>query len=139
METPALNKKGQSLIEVVVALGILTIVFTGVLTLISQVVGLELAARNNTHAVALAQRKLATVITEIGDGCNIGSLSSPAGTETIGAVDFEYQIDINNNNTGFNYTSGLDDSNFTQIVVTISWADRSFSDNSYNLKQIIKK
>ncbi len=52
------NNNGQSLIEVTVALSILVVVLTGVVTLAVNVAGLMIASRMATEATAIAQEGL---------------------------------------------------------------------------------
>jgi type II secretory pathway pseudopilin PulG len=138
METLALNKKGQSLVEVVVALGILAMVFAGVVTLIVEVVNLELSARNKTVAVALAQQKLAHTVVGINSGCGSTTPSTQNGTEIKGGVSFEYTAETAPS-PSYNETLGLFGDNFTEVTITIAWENRNSSDNEYVLKQIVKK
>lgn len=59
------SKKGFTLVEVVVALGILTIVLAATVTLIIGVVNLALVARDKTEATALVQKGLSETISRI--------------------------------------------------------------------------
>jgi type II secretory pathway pseudopilin PulG len=52
------NKKGESLVEVVVSLGIIIFLFSAVVSLLIVSVNLNLGARQRTEAIALAQRNM---------------------------------------------------------------------------------
>lgn len=64
------NKKGLTLVEVVVALGILAVVFSGTVTLVLNVTKLAMTAREKTLVTALAQRGIANIIKASTSGCN---------------------------------------------------------------------
>ena len=139
-----MNKKGQTLVEVVVALGILTVVFAAVITLISQVVHFELSSRNTTIATNIAQKKLAEAVSEIGDGCISESapLEDSLGSQIIGGIKFSYET--NNSNT-FDYKEnntssvGFDNSSFMEIVVKVTWEEKNLGIRDIILKQVVKK
>lgn len=137
-----MNKKGQSLVEVVVALGILAFVFAGTITLIVQIVSLQLATRNRTEAVALAQKTMAETVSTLTDGC--GNISSTNTTGSSG--NFTYSVQVSNADAypdGGSSTSSrdvdLDGNQFYQVLVSVTWDDRDYVGNNYELKQIVKK
>jgi Tfp pilus assembly protein PilV len=72
-------KKGQTLIEVVVALSILIVVFTGVVSLTMSVVNLTLASKDQTEAVAFAQKVLTDYDYQLTQSCPIGAPAFGAG------------------------------------------------------------
>lgn len=63
------KKRGFGLVEVMVALSILAMVFSAVVTLIVNVVNLNLVSRQRTEAIAFAQDGLALGVAEISNGC----------------------------------------------------------------------
>lgn len=52
------SKKGESLVEVVVALGIFSFVFFGVVNIVAGSITLNMSARQRTEAVAMVQKNL---------------------------------------------------------------------------------
>lgn len=130
------NKRGQTLVEVVVALGILAMVFAGVVTLIVRVVDLELMARDRTVAVSLAQKKLAETVGNLGDGCNVSDYTIPNGSIVEGSKTFNYSGAINNS---FDYSNELNNKNFVEITIKVDWQEKSGSVSKYELKQVVRK
>lgn len=150
-----LIKKGQTLIEVVVALGILALVFTGTITLIVQVVNLELSAKNRTEAVTLAQRKLTEARIGIENGCSQTSYLE-VGTENGSIVTLNFAVIADDNfdagfpigvvdasATSFDYGGPpgleLDGNNFIRIISVVQWSDRGLPDETYTIEQIVRR
>lgn len=121
------TKRGFTLVEVVVALGILALVFSGVVTLVVQVVNLELGARRQTEAVALAQGKMAEQVALICDDCS----------ETVTPEDI-----IDQEDNGYIYDIYFDDgpyTNFVTIKVVVTWTDKGIGDRDYSITQAVRK
>lgn len=144
MEMPTLNKKGQSLIEVVVALAILVTVFAGTITLIITIVDLNVAARQRTEAVAWAQKYLSEAVKKVEDGCvkKAASLVDPDGPPdphpnydiTYGTVLGSYTgAGTEVSPYGFSY-SGAD---YIRIYVKVIWKDKVGNTNEYTVVQIV--
>lgn len=131
----ALSKKGQSLVEVIVALGILAVVFAGVISLIVRVVDLELMARDRTIAVSYAQQVLAETIGKMGNGCSETADDTFTGSRTEGN-EFSYTGTIKDSP---DYSNGLDQKSFKEVTITVKWKDKSGLTNTYELKQAVKK
>jgi prepilin-type N-terminal cleavage/methylation domain-containing protein len=72
---PTLNKtkkiNGLTLVEVVVALSLFAIVFTGVATLIISVVNLAVISKERTEAITYAQKGLALRLKSLDYGCSV--------------------------------------------------------------------
>lgn len=133
------TKKGQSLVEVIVALGIITLVFAGAITLIVNAVNLEISARNRTEATALAQRELALALQAVGEGCEKGTYEKTL-TESWEGATYNIKvntigIDENDLKTEKDFTS----SDFAKITVTVSWKDKNLPEETYQLSQIVRK
>lgn len=78
------KKKGQTLVEVIVALGILTMIVTAVITMIVAAMNLLANSRIKTEAVAFAQKRIADAIAayDFGNPCIINPVSIPTDTMT---------------------------------------------------------
>jgi prepilin-type N-terminal cleavage/methylation domain-containing protein len=135
-----LNKKGFSLIEVIVALGIVTMVFAGTITLIVQVVNLQLQARNRTEAVAIAQRQMANAMVNIGGGCAYTEYVRE--NQSVPGTIYRYDIFANKNGEVFSYSGSggntIDESNFMQIRVVVRWTSRGINQQHTSL-QLVRK
>jgi len=74
------KKSGQSLVEVVVALGILGIVFTNIVVLVVYGFNLANASRKRTEAVSMAQKKMTESIILIQHNCPVNKTGSDLTT-----------------------------------------------------------
>lgn len=137
-----LNKKrnnGLTLVEVVVACGILAMVLAGTITLILTVVNLSLSARQKTEAVTMAQKVLTDCVvayraepgtfdTVAGQTCPASVTLSP-GSDLTGASGTIQDVSVPNSTV-----------NFAQVTATITWQIRGDPNPStYSLTQIIRK
>jgi prepilin-type N-terminal cleavage/methylation domain-containing protein len=130
-----LNKRGLSLVEVIVALGILAIVFSGTITLVIQTVNLGLSARDRTEAILLAQTVLNEKIIEIEGGCTLKTATGPLPEETRGRYKYIVKYDKSND-----YGEGLNEDNFMEISVKVSWLPKGFStDEEFEISQVVRK
>jgi prepilin-type N-terminal cleavage/methylation domain-containing protein len=118
MEISVSIKKGFTLIEVVVALGILTTVLTGTITLVSKVVDLQIAARSRSEATAIAQGEMSKRLTLAQQGCTT-DFSTVDGSGAIGR--FTYLV-THYSATNFNNVS---DADFVTINVRLTWNSRN--------------
>lgn len=144
METHTLNRvKGQSLIEVVVALGILAAVFATAATLIVTIVDLNVSARSRTEVVALAQKVLSENVKDAMTYCSTNVASKPKNCTLMpGRPDYCVTVDVRKGrySTGSSpYVFVIDPSreDFARITVTVDWKDKTVS-NSYEVSQIVR-
>ena len=82
------KKSGQSLVEVVVALGILGVIFTNIVVLVVYGFNLANASRKRTEAVAMAQKKMTESIILIQHNCPLNKTGSDL-TNTVYAVSLQ--------------------------------------------------
>lgn len=140
------KKKGFTLIELVVAMGILTMVFAGTVTLIISVVNLAMSTRTKTTVVALAQKGLAESIREYRMN------PAPTGNNLCSSLFDSLPLDdapeisdisciINPDpDPAWNFSDGYSYENFTKIEVTVKWtAKGAQTSQSYKLVQTIKR
>lgn len=138
------RRKGQSLIEVVVALGILAAVFATAATLIVTIVDLNVSARSRTEAVALAQKKLTEKVKEAKKFCgtSIASDSRTCGWGPGGRYCLEAEVIPGKYFSGaggtysFAYDSNPANQKYVNIIVTVDWKDKSIT-NNYEISQIV--
>lgn len=128
------RKRGISLIEVVVALGIIAIVFAGTITLIISVVNLEMSARARTEAVAITQKYLALNVHALGTGCqknNIAPIDDSSGDP--------YQVTAQITSVGDDLVTQNNDGGFLRIEIITTWNYKSLGQETYNLAQVVRK
>ena len=153
---PTLNNKkqnkGQSLVEVIVALGILAIVFASVVTLVVYALNMAVSARNRTEAIALAQEKVADATNLIQGNCPVltatdvdqNGIKPSAMSRVITMYNAQLtgigETTITNKRVTAkvealsseedHYTGGtgnLPAGKFLKIIVTVRWNDRGIS------------
>jgi type II secretory pathway pseudopilin PulG len=131
-----LNKKlnkGISLVELTVAMGILSMVFAGTVTLIIMVVNLSFNSGLKTVAIALAQKGLTDKITEFRTSPNINCVTIntglPAGVSSLTKC------------TTANPPvpkAGVND--FVLVTSTVAWRPKGDPNiSTYQMSQIIRK
>jgi prepilin-type N-terminal cleavage/methylation domain-containing protein len=153
------TKKGFTLVEVVVALGILAMALAAAVTLIITALNLALVSRDNTEATALMQKGLA--LGEV--TCNSCSTIAPTGySPTAGtavtldssgneggsdaAIRYDYTDSGKTNHIYFDNafaTIGtdpykIDNTNFTKIISVVTWKFRN-QDYRITSSQYIRK
>lgn len=126
-----MNKKAFTLVEVIVALGILALVFSGVVSLVFRVVNLEVGARRQTEAVALAQGILAEKIVPLCDGCTPATLTDISDTD--GPKGYTYSVEYLEN------PEITIDEALILVKVTVKWSDTSIGDQSYVIQEVVRK
>lgn len=122
------NQKGQSLVEVTVALGILVLVFSSVVILAANALNLMLDSRDKTEGVAFAQKYL----------------EKTKGDKTVTCTALTVGTDINYPDTagGKNFTTNLriDSSTYTDMVLvtaTTTWAAKNGTERNVTAKQLV--
>lgn len=123
------NKRGFTLIEVIVSLGILTMVFASVITLISAVMGLAVLTRDNTIAASLAQKHLSEAVSTIKKG---GDPTFAKGHFWRDNEGFDYSIDISTAPK-----APINSAKFKVANVTIYWSEKN-SLKSFSVKQVVE-
>lgn len=155
------SKSGQSLVEVVISLGILGMVFTNIVVLVVYGFNLANASRKRTEAVVMAQEKMTESIILIQHNCPINvdgadaSLSGEPGTYAsslntlingkVGIPKAEPEkgfytvIQIRKPAVAETSSNKLDRGKFYFITVEIHWADKGIDNDSiYRLDQLIR-
>lgn len=125
------NKKGQSLVEVTVALSILAVVLTGVVTLIVNAVGLMLDSRDKTEAVAYAQQYLEEKKGSKTNSCDgLAITPPPVSTDIITGTKYSKQVSI------------VDSAAFPGAVMVtskITWLAKNSTPRDVTVKQIMSR
>lgn len=133
-----MNKRGMTLIEVVVATGILLMVFAGTTTLVVNVVQLSVNSRLRTIAVAYAQKAMTKCIGDYNSDPSLNSCvvpTLPSEIQSAGAtIEKTWSPAYLNNRTT---DVGLSNANFVRITVTVSWTIRGVTDD-YSFVQLVK-
>jgi len=134
-----LNRKGQSLVEVTVALSILAIVLTGVVTLAVNTVGLMLASRSRMEGTAYAQQGLEILKAKPGSDCTTGlELNSP--TDITLPVPSPYDSIYTRTYKVADPPSGtVPPSSHTLVSVKVTWEFRGQPGGEITVKQIMKR
>jgi type II secretory pathway pseudopilin PulG len=147
-------KKGQSLVEVVVAMFILMIVFVSMATLIIQSLNLVMMSRSRTEVTALAQRSMSNAIMQLKSAC-------PAVAPTGLPKDLTLPADISGDQNLVRYgishisetVAALDPGdqptgtgvstlplNFYKVTVTITWRYKgAAADSTYYVTQLVEQ
>lgn len=136
--------KGLTLVEVVVALSIFAIVFSGTATLIISVVNLAVISKERTEAITYAQKGLALRIKSLDYGCNVGVSDEAAFNDSID-WDEKYKLTtkvepgkFNDSGDGIvSFAATNTEPNFVKITSTINWNGK-FGNQVEEISQIIR-
>lgn len=122
------NKRGQSLIEVVVALSILTVALAGVVTLAVNTVGLMISSRFRMEATAYAQAGLEGVKSARSNMCNWLSNGTTREGKTVEGINYTRETKIEDADS---FYSGA-----KLVTVKVTWTEKGVPGN-VELKQIM--
>ena len=125
------NKKGQSIVEVMVSLMLLAVALSGSISLILNVVNLALEARTKTKVVSFAQSRLANTVSGATSGCFVGIA---AGAR------FDYPDESAGSNI-YSTSTIAPDSDFAglqKVVVEVVWTPKRGGTQTYTLAQLIR-
>lgn len=132
-------KKGQSLVEVTVALSILVIVLTSTITLIVAVLNLTLSSRNRTEAITYAQRAISEGKIHLNSTCSI--------SEAEGEITDILNIDddfpgknvylFNKKPSSVGLSADFPDTQFRVLEASVSWEEKGVSTGPVTIRQVI--
>lgn len=146
-----LNKKGQSLVEVTVALSLLAVVLTGVVTLAVNAVSLMAASRLRTEATALAQEGLEIAKSYKDNGCISLSNNSYVivNNQLVTLASAPEKATITLDNASYTREITIADdaivdplnsaSEYALATVTVSWDLKGKPEGDIKIEQIIKR
>lgn len=124
------NKRGQSLVEVTVALSILAVVLTGVVTLIVNAVGLMLDSRDKTEAVAYAQQYLEEKKGSKTNSCTGLDDIDESPSEIVGTK-YSKEVDIVDSSSIF--------PGAVMVTSKITWLAKNSTPRNVTVKQIMSR
>jgi Tfp pilus assembly protein PilV len=121
------KKKAQSIIEVMVAMTLITVVLGSTFALIMRAVSLVMVAQSRTEAIEIAQKGLAETVLVLQDGCGISADTTYTRlNKTVNGK----QLTITKT------ASGLAD--FDKITATVEWDDRGMADQTIAISQLVR-
>jgi len=153
------SKKGESLVEVIVALGIFAFIFMGVINMIASSITLNLSSRQRTEAISKTQKNLNEYLagnTNLG-ACTISGRQVPAvadlegtsGCNTAGFLNTAkdstktcYWVELQDLSTAapseVNSALKLDKPTFIKVVSHGKWYTRVLGEQSFEISRIIR-
>jgi Tfp pilus assembly protein PilV len=146
-------KKGQSLVEVMVAMFVLMLVFVSAVTLVMESLDLVMMARTKTEVAAIAQRAMTESTLQIKSSCPTyngtplmisftstgGIMVTPVNTYTIG-VTLVSPVDLPASGATQGYAYSFTSSGIYEVNVAVTWTDKGAKSPSiYTLKQIVSQ
>jgi hypothetical protein len=128
------KKKGQTLVEVIVALGIVFIVFAATANLTINSIHLILQARNETEAIYLAQQETAVALNNLNESCYVANTASDSmpninTIEQDSVTGLYYKVMFND------YNNDQSSSDYPQCTSTCNGSNDGFT--SSNLVKVI--
>lgn len=151
------KRKGESLVEVIVALGIFAFIFMGVVNIIASSITLNLSSRQRTEAVSKTQKKLNEYLatsTNLG-ACTIsgrvasvppepivGTLEGPADCNTSALTDSTqtcYWVELADLDTAETSSGvGIENPTFIKVISHGKWYTRLSGEQSFEISRIIR-
>lgn len=149
------SKKGESLVEVTVALGILTLILVSVVSIITGSVTLNLSARQRTEVVARVQKNLNEYLSgNTNQGaCSITNrdLGIVASTATCSLTDLPLTdsdntcyyieiVDLSTSNPNETTLPGYDaaTSNFVKVISHGFWYTRVLGQQEFQISRVVR-
>jgi len=129
------TKKGQSIIEVMVAMTLITVVLGSTFYLVINAVNLVMLAQSRTEAIEIAQKGLAEAVLVLQDSCAINAGSDLSKIFT--------QVDAGNGTAKTLQVVMADapsplDTTFKKITATVTWNDRGAQNQQVVLTQYVR-
>jgi len=149
------NKKGETLVEVIVSLGIFAFIFIGVVNIIASSITLNLSARQRTEVVSKVQKGLNEYLagnTNLG-ACTIsgksvapivtGTIIGDSGCSDSGKVNNStktcYWVELKNLETvESNIALGLKSPEFIKVISHGKWYTRILGEQSFEISRVIR-
>jgi len=148
------SKKGESLVEVIIALGIFAFIFVGVVNVIANSITLNLSSRQRTEAVSKTQKKLNEYLassTNLG-ACTIsGREASPEPITTLEGAPTCYNEELTDStqtcywvnlatlDSGeINDPLDMNNTTFIKVVSHGKWYTRMLGEQSFEISRIIR-
>lgn len=145
------SKKGESLVEVIVALSIFSFIFMGVVNIVASSITLNLSARQRTEVVSRVQKNLNEYLAGNSNGgaCSIVGRSpmvvvpgTPTGCETNELIDSTqtcYWVELATLNTAeINISQELDNDHFIKVVSHGKWYTRILGEQTFEVSRILR-
>lgn len=146
------DKRGESLVEVLVALSIIMLIFAGVVSMIAGSVTLNLSARQRTTVVAMVQKNLNEFLAKNSSAgvCAVTGLVPPQKQDETfnncsllgGVTDSAqpcYWMEISTLGPDVNEPLGVNDTNFVKIISHGKWYTRMMGEQEFQVGRLVRK
>jgi len=145
------NKRGESLVEVLVAISVLMVVFGGAVSMIVGSVRLNMSARQRTISIAMVQKKMTEYLAEnSGAGfCDIAGLTAtPILDENVAGCSTDtsyrepcYWIELAplDSATEVDSTRGVTDANFIKVISHGRWYLSVADRQDFQISRLLRK
>lgn len=147
------RKKGETIVEVMVAMSILALLFMGIYTMLMSITSVARASRDRTTATALSQKGINLYKRKISDSCSIGIGSLDANNIDTTSYDPPACSDPAKRNDPCNYIEviktipsgsleyddlGSERSSFWKIISHVVWKDRNNVSQEIQVSEIVR-
>lgn len=122
------EEKGQSLVELIFSVGIIVLVLTGVVVLVSNVLGARTKALTRKKATELATLVVEDLVNKSKNSPDIfWTLTNEAGVTNPDFPGYNYSIDFTNISVGQSgYPNcGIGETNCAEAVVSVGWSGKT--------------
>lgn len=133
-------KKGFSLIEIMTAFGIITLVFIGMMQAFPYGLAINKSAENSTVASFLAQGEIERLRSLGYDNIAIGNVAKARMSNNQNDYRYSYQMETSVNYVDQNLLNSASDTGMKKISVTVYFTNSiTKTENSYNLTTLISQ
>lgn len=147
------SRRGESLVEVVVALGIIMFIFAGAVNIIANAITLNASARTRTEAVAKVQKNLNEYLASLDSSgqCSVtpyaslpttiyestANCSTSAMTEGSATCYWVKVVNISSTEVSLVAAYGLNTTNFVKVISGSKWYTRVIGEQKFEAGRIV--
>lgn len=132
------KRKGQTIVEVMIAFTILAVVLSSTFILMIRAVNLVLTAQSRTEAIEIAQRGLSEGVLLLQGSCGINTAANLSAIQTKNIAGSVPKTLVVSKTDHPGLPDSLASDDFILLTATVTWDDKGAPDQSVALSQLVR-